>query len=192
VSTHDDLRAIALTEFALAGYSGTSLQRIAELAGLSKSSVLYHFDSKEALLEAAIGPAIDRMEGILSSLDGSIASEGVRRDFVEQFVDFLLQHRLEVHMFINQGLALEDVPVIDRANALVGRLATFFSSAVASVEDQLRFGVALGGAAYVLSALRESDQPSVADAHHEVRDALITIVSELLAPISASSLTNIP
>jgi hypothetical protein len=95
-------------------------------------------------------------------------------------------------MFINQGLALEDVPVIDRANALVGRLATFFSSAVASVEDQLRFGVALGGAAYVLSALRESDQPSVADAHHEVRDALITIVSELLAPISASSLTNIP
>ena len=58
MSTHDDLRDIALNEFAAAGYGGTSLQRIAEIAGLSKSSVLYHYGSKEALLEAAIGPAI--------------------------------------------------------------------------------------------------------------------------------------
>ena len=61
MSTHDDLRDIALNEFAVAGYAGTSLQRIAELAGLSKSSVLYHFDSKEALLEAAIGPMVARI-----------------------------------------------------------------------------------------------------------------------------------
>src|SRR3954468_22297053 len=101
-SSHDELRAIALSEFARAGYGATSLQRIAELAGLSKSSVLYHFASKEALLEAAIGPAIDRMAEIMTTFE-SIGLTGVARgEFLESFVDFLLEYRLEVHMFINQ------------------------------------------------------------------------------------------
>jgi AcrR family transcriptional regulator len=187
MSTHDDLRAIALAEFAVAGYAGTSLQRIAEIAGLSKSSVLYHYDSKEALLQAAIGPAIDRMDGILDSIEGSLLDPAARSAFIEQFVDFLLEHRLEVHMFINQGPGLEDVPVIDRANALVVKLATFFSSAVSTVEDHLRFGIALGGAAYVLSAKQDqqlAEQSLETEKPDEVRAALITIVSELLEPVS--------
>jgi TetR/AcrR family transcriptional regulator len=188
MSTHDDLRDIALNEFAVAGYAGTSLQRIAEIAGLSKSSVLYHFDSKEALLEAAIGPAIDRMAAILGSLEGLLLVDETRSAFIAQFVDFLLVHRLEVHMFINQGPGLEDVPVIDRANALVTTLSTFFSSAVSTVEDRLRFGVALGGAAYVLSAEPDGSLESIPI--DEVRAALITIVSELLAPVSVRSPTN--
>jgi len=182
MSTHDDLRDIALNEFAVAGYAGTSLQRIAEIAGLSKSSVLYHYASKEALLEAAIGPAIDRMQIILELVQGSLVEPGPRREFIESFVDFLLEHRLEVHMFINQGPGLEDVPVIDRANELVIHLSTFFDSSVGSTEDHLRFGIALGGAAYVLSAKQEFslEAPPV----DEVRAALVTIVAELLDPIS--------
>jgi TetR/AcrR family transcriptional regulator len=185
MTTHDDLRDIALTEFAIAGYAGTSLQRIAEIAGLSKSSVLYHYSSKEALLEAAIAPAVDEMELILDSISGSILNAERRRSFIVQFVDLLLQRRLEVHMFINQGPGLEDVPVIDRANALVERLAAFFSSAVSTTEDHLRFGIALGGAAYVLSAKQEFslETPPV----DEIRTALVTIVGELLDPISVRS-----
>lgn len=187
MTTHDDLRDIALSEFASAGYAGTSLQRIAELAGLSKSSVLYHYASKEALLEAAIGPAIDKMDGILDSVEGALLVGETRRVFIEQFVDFLLANRLEVHMFINQGPSLEDVPVIDRANGLVLKLGTFFASTVSSVEDKLRFGVALGGAAYVLSAKQDDhiDQLPV----DEVKAALVTIVSELLAPVSVNTAT---
>jgi AcrR family transcriptional regulator len=189
MSTHDDLRDIALNEFAVAGYAGTSLQRIAEIAGLSKSSVLYHYASKEALLEAAIGPAIDQMGAILDSVEGSLLVDDTRRLFVEQFVDFLLANRLEVHMFINQGPGLEDVPVVDRANALVVKLGTFFSSSVSTIEDQLRFGIALGGAAYVLSIREDDSQADSLGSQpvDEVRSALITIVSELLAPVSVRS-----
>ena len=190
MSTHDDLRDIALAEFAVAGYAGTSLQRIAEIAGLSKSSVLYHYDSKEALLQAAIGPAIDRMDAILDSLGGSLTDRDDRHAFIVQFVDFLLAHRLEVHMFINQGPGLEDVPVIDRANAMVVKLATFFSSSVGTVEDHLRFGIALGGAAYVLSAKQDDalrDQQFGEAAQTDLRTALITIVTELLEPVSLRS-----
>jgi AcrR family transcriptional regulator len=188
MSTHDDLRDIALNEFAASGYGATSLQRIAELAGLSKSSVLYHYASKEALLEAAIAPAIDRMAGILGLIAGEPLVGPARSAFIEQFVDFLLQYRLEVHMFINQGPSLEDVPVVDRANELVVQLGTFFSSTVATVEDQLRFGIALGGAAYALSAPRD---PSVPEPPvDEVRAALVSIVSELLAPVSLRTTTT--
>ncbi|HEY1530118.1 MAG TPA: TetR/AcrR family transcriptional regulator [Galbitalea sp.] len=185
MSTHDDLRDIALNEFASAGYGGTSLQRIAELAGLSKSSVLYHYSSKEALLEAAIGPAIDRMMEILDLIEGQPLTGPARVAFIEQFVDFLLQYRLEVHTFINQGPSLEDVPVVDRANSLVFRLGNFFKSTAATVEDQLRFGIALGGAAYVLSAPHDETVPE--PPVDETRAALISIVSELLAPVSLRS-----
>jgi TetR/AcrR family transcriptional regulator len=181
MSTHDDLRVIALNEFAYNGYAGTSLQRIAEIAGLSKSSVLYHYASKEALLEAAIGPAIDRINDLIESFTTSLNDPAAQRAFVEQFVDLLLEHRLEVHMFINQGPGLEDVPVVDRANEIVARMSMLTANAVSSVEDHLRFGIALGGAAYVLSVKDESlDVPPV----DEVRAALVTILSELLAPLS--------
>ncbi|NYF11471.1 AcrR family transcriptional regulator [Leifsonia sp. AK011] len=180
-TSQDDLRAIALAEFASAGYVGTSLQRIAELAGLSKSSVLYHYGSKEQLLEAAIGPAVDRMEEILVPLNAVGLAAANRQEFLEEFVDFLLQYRLEVHMFINQGPALVDVPVIDRANAVIVRLAEFFSTHTSSVEEKARFGVALGGAAYMLSTARNLglDAPPI----DETRAALVTILSELLTPV---------
>lgn len=180
-TSQEDLRRIALAEFATAGYAGTSLQRIAELAGLSKSSVLYHYGSKEALLEAAIGPAIDRMAAIIVPLEVDGLSESRRFAFLEEFVDFLLQYRLEVHMFINQGPSLVDVPVIDRANALIMRLAQFFSANTASLEEKMRFGIALGGAAYMLCTVQTLglDAPPI----DETRAALVTIMSELLTPV---------
>ena len=55
-TTADDLRRVALEEFAAAGYLGTSLQQIADRAGVSKATVLYHFTSKEVLLEAVLSP----------------------------------------------------------------------------------------------------------------------------------------
>jgi TetR/AcrR family transcriptional regulator len=188
MSTHDDLRDIALTEFAYAGYAGTSLQRIAEIAGLSKSSVLYHYESKEALLLAAVGPALDRMEAILDAVGGVLDDTDARRTFIEAFVDLLLEQRLAVHMFINQGQSLEDVPVIDRANELVMRLSTFFATSVSSVEDHLRFGIALGGAAYVLSVKQDDplagENPETAA---QVRAALVKILTELLAPVNVKT-----
>jgi TetR/AcrR family transcriptional regulator len=180
----EDLRAIALGEFATAGYLGTSLHRIADLAGLSKSSVLYHYASKEVLLGAAIGPAVDSMDEILSGLATQPLTGERRTRFIVEFVDFLLEHRLEVHMFINQGPSLVDVPVFERANDLVRRLAEYFSTTTTTTEDRMRFGVALGGAAYMLVASQSFElEPAPVD---ETRAALINIVTELLAPVDVS------
>jgi TetR/AcrR family transcriptional regulator len=179
-SARDDLLAVALEQFAFVGYSGTSLSQIAEIAGYSKSSVLYHFAAKEALLEAALNPAIDVLTDILNGFARRGATPSSQDEFVSQFVDFLLGNRLSVHMFINQGQSLGGIPAIQRANALIRRLAESLSGEMATAEEKVRFGVALGGAAYMLVAAQTWSRDPLPD--EEIRSALIAVVTELLAP----------
>lgn len=183
MSSASDLREIALVEFAGGGYAGTSIQRIADVAGLSKSAVLYHYASKELLLDAAIRPAIEEMEGMLADLESRPLTAEYREAFLLRFVDFLLANRLQVYMFINQGPSLAGVRAIVRANDLVRRLADYFASNTASTEEKMRFGIALGGAAYMLCT--EQSLQLTAAPVDEARAALITILTELLAPIGA-------
>ena len=193
MSRHGDLQSIALREFAIAGYTATSLQRIAEIAGLSKSSVLYHFVSKEALLETAITPAVDRMERMIAALEATGLGEEGRGAFIGDFVEFLLEHREEVHLFINQGRSLADLPVMEHANRIIARLTVFFLSTARSTEERMRFGVALGGAACTLasqgpftSAKTPPGDPALDEPPTgEIRAALVSIVTELLSPIPA-------
>lgn len=189
VSSADEVRELALSEFATVGYAGTSINRIALAAGLSKSAVLYHFASKEALLDAAIRPAIDRMERMFLKLEASPLTLDASRAFLADFTDFLLDHRLEVHMFINQGPTLVDVPVIARANALVQRLSDYFGSNTSSVEEKMRFGIALGGAAYMLCSQHSAEFESVP--REEMRAALVSILGGLLDSVpTAESASN--
>jgi len=182
VRASDELRQAALEQFSTVGFAASSLQQIADHAGYSKSSVLYHYSSKEALLEAAIGPAIDAMEELLGDFVASGRSTEARAAFIERFVDFLLGNRLAVHTFVNQGQSLLGIPVIDRANTAIRALADQICEADAPLSEQMRFGVALAGAAYTLVAgvtfLDDDRQRADAD----IRTALIAVLSELLLP----------
>ena len=80
-------------------------------------------------------------------------------------------------------MVLVDVPVIERANQLVDRLADFFCSAAPTVEGQLRFGIALGGSAYILGTEPGKPRKNMFS-DDEIRVALITIMTELLSPVS--------
>lgn len=177
-----ELRAIALTRFAFVGFAGTSLQNIADAAGYSKSSVLYHFASKEALLDDVLTPAIDRLEGILDRLAESGGNAAGRVAFVDDFIEFLLEYRLELHTFINQGHSLVGIPVIDRARSLIVRLSETLCDDRATLDDRLRFGVALGGAAYSLVAGMTFLGDEIAPPE-QLRVALRTVITELLAPV---------
>ncbi len=189
MSSAAEVRSIALHEFSRTGYAGTSIARIADAAGLSKSAVLYHYASKEALLEAAIGPAVDAMKSIVADAAGSSFTAETRRIFLERFIDLLLTHRLEVHMFINQGPSLVGVPVIARANQVVLELANYFAEQASSTEDRMRFGIALGGAAYSLSVSENLELESPPE--DETRAALRAIMAELLTPVGTRTATAV-
>lgn len=167
----------ALRQFAAVGFDGASLQRIAADAGLSKSSVLYHFTSKEALLDAALRPAVDDLRVLLDQLG---AVERVDTAFASRFVDYLYLHRLAVSVLINHGRGLEGHAVIDDADALVRSLAARLTPQdEAAGIDAARFGVALAGAAFMLVA---ADRWSVCPVPDEaLRSAVTAVVAELLA-----------
>lgn len=182
---HDDLRTIALAEFAASGYAATSLQRIADLAKTSKASVLYHFASKEQLLADIVSPALDDMERLIETLE---RDGGLRRgDFVESFVDLLLLHRQVVPLVINQGATLDDVPVMHRATQIMLRVAEQFRLASGSTLEKLRFGVAFGGVAYTLAATERLGLSGEIPID-EVRSALLQILHDLL--VTADSATR--
>jgi len=180
-TAREELKAIALRQFASAGFAGTSLQHIADAAGYSKSSVLYHFASKEALLEATLTPAMDSLGEILDRFVARGPSRSAQDEFVTEFVDFLLANRLQVHMFVNQGQSFRGMAVIERANRLIVTLAESLCGQMLTTEERVRFAVALGGAAYMLATngTWSTEQPP----EDETRTALVTVVSELLAPM---------
>jgi TetR/AcrR family transcriptional regulator len=185
-TTSVELRRVALEEFASAGYHATSIQQIADRAGVSKATVLYHFASKEALLESALAPAIEQLDGILGQarLAGLRRGGAERATFLEQFVDFLLRHRSAAYVFVNQAASLGEVPVVQRANAEIQLISGYLEENVGSLEEKVRFGVALGGAAYLLAGAPIAMPLQDIDA---LRTALITVLGDLLSVSPALS-----
>jgi AcrR family transcriptional regulator len=181
VRAADELKHVALEQFATVGFAATSLQHIADQAGYSKSSVLYHYASKEALLEAAIEPAIAEFEVVLGDFLAGRGS-GRRRLLVDRIVDLLLEYRQAVHVFLIQGPSLSDLPIIARANAAVRKLAAAINEERESVADQVRFGIALGGAAFLLTAGRTFVDDDHLPADDELAVALRAVLADLLAP----------
>ena len=189
VRAADELKQAALEQFASVGFAASSLQHIADHAGYSKSSVLYHYASKEALLEAAIEPAVAEFEEALETFLAGRGS-GRRRRLVDRVVDLLLVHREAVHVFLIQGPSLAELPIIERANASVRRLAAAICEERESVADQVRFGIALGGAAFLLTAGRTFADEEQRPADDELAVALHEIIAEILAPIAADRPTS--
>ncbi|RFA10570.1 hypothetical protein B7R54_16165 [Subtercola boreus] len=184
----EELKAVALRLFVETSYAGASLQQIADAAGYSKSSVLYHFASKEALLEEALTPAVVRLDSLFQGSIGRIADADLRGTFVEDFIDFLLVYGLEAHIIINQGQSLAGIPIIDRATDFLRRLSDSFVNELATPEQRIRLGIALSGAAYVVAtgvAMQATDQAPI----EEARSALIAVVTELLVPFAAPAVT---
>lgn len=180
-TTREQLLRVALDEFTRAGYAGTSLQRIADATGTSKASVLYHFASKEVLLAAVLEPACLAIEEILKGLEGRPFTRERREAFVVEFVDFLLAHRQAVHIFVNQSNSGVDAPVFERTDALVARIADVFDREEYSVETRIRFGIALAGSAYML--VQGDMHEQLPQPLPTMRAALITVMTELLAPV---------
>jgi AcrR family transcriptional regulator len=176
----------ALRHFASVGFDGASLQRIATDAGLSKSSVLYHFSSKEALLDAALRPAVDDLAVLVDEIV-ALSDDASRRAFLVRFVDYLYEHRLAIAVIFNHGRALSGHAVIDEADALVRDLAARLKPAGSADRQTLRFGVALSGAAFMLVAADRWSIDHVPD--DEVRAELVDVLGEFVLgrPVSQSA-----
>ena len=152
MSHRDHILHSALERFALDGFLATSVQHIADGAGVSKATVLYHFASKEDLLEHAITPALDELQKLIDAVDegASLADPSARKAFVDAFVPFLITNRLGIHIIVTHAHLAHSHPALIRAMTLMSRIADIVERSSTSPIDALRFGVALSGATYSL------------------------------------------
>jgi len=124
-------------EFARRGFAGARLQDIAEGAGLTHPTLLYHFGSKERLYAAVIEQAMEDWAGVTAAVI-STAGEGFDRVaalidagllFFAGHLDFVRIWRREA---IEGGGRLEQ--------AMVDHLRPFMGSAVAFLRREVEAG----------------------------------------------------
>lgn len=75
-----DLVTIAIDCFARYGYQGTSIERIARAAGVTKGAIYYHFRGKDELLAAAVADRVRAFEErVERACEGQPSDEALRR-----------------------------------------------------------------------------------------------------------------
>jgi AcrR family transcriptional regulator len=76
----DGLKETAIDCFARFGYQGTSIDRIAREAGVTKGAIYYHYKDKDDLLAAAVADRIAEFEDrVQRAVEGCGAEESLRR-----------------------------------------------------------------------------------------------------------------
>jgi AcrR family transcriptional regulator len=94
----EDIVAAAIVVINRDGYVAASIDRIAKEAGTSKSTVLYHFKSKEAINEAVVGALFE--EGAAYMTREILAVEGHRerlRAYLTSNLRFIAEHASHVN-----------------------------------------------------------------------------------------------
>jgi AcrR family transcriptional regulator len=79
----DAIVDVAVQVFLQRGYDGASLDQVAEAAGITKASIYYHAESKEALLARGAGRAL---EALFAVLEEPAAKEGREIDRLKYVV----------------------------------------------------------------------------------------------------------
>jgi TetR/AcrR family transcriptional regulator len=129
--------AVAREEFASRGFSAARLQDIAERAGLTHPTLLYHFGSKEGLYSAVIEQAVDdwaattnrvRSTG-LQGFDQVEALIAAGLEFFAGHLDFVVIVRRE---------AIEGAGRLEEA--IVAHMRPFLDDAVAFLEGEVEAG----------------------------------------------------
>ena len=183
MSHRDQILHSALERFALDGFLATSVQLIADDAGVSKATVLYHFASKEDLLQHAITPALDELQKLIDGVpEGGLADPLGRQAFVDAFVPFLITNRLGIHIIVTHAHLAHSHPALIRAMTLMSRIADIVEHSSTSPIDALRFGVALSGATYSLvsETLLGMDKLDPV----ELEQGLKAVLTDMLQPTS--------
>ena len=87
----------AIACLAEAGYTGASLANVAQRAGVSKGVVLYHFRSKDALVETTVEEIFRALgEFIAPRIEAEPDARGRLRAFITAQLSFLEQHRAQL------------------------------------------------------------------------------------------------
>jgi AcrR family transcriptional regulator len=171
--TRDEILATAAELFSHAGFKGTSLQDIATGVGCSKATLLYHFDSKEAILAALVAPAAAELAELNARLT-ALGGEAAREAAIDGFVDLVLRYRREAGLIYYGSLDVLLTPAFADAQPMIENLCTAFAAGSTGPADLIAAQVLLAGICSVAI-----DQPDGPD-DGVLRSALIDVAKRAL------------
>ncbi len=148
----------ALEEFSVNGFHETSLEGVADRAGISKALIYEHFPSKRDLHGALLGRYVHRLlEGVIGAIATAAPPEERLRSGGDAFLLFVEEHREPWRLMVRN-------PADSGVEATVGR-----------VQSEI---------AHAIGALMQADAPTErypADAHFEIEMLAQQIVGSLRA-----------
>ncbi|MFD4440778.1 TetR/AcrR family transcriptional regulator [Nocardia sp. NPDC058519] len=91
--TKQAIRDAAVALFAAKGFEQTSLREVADVVGITKASLYYHYASKLDLLLAIIDPIIDHMRDIIEDIDAVPYNDEGIRAVLRTYLRGMIRHR---------------------------------------------------------------------------------------------------
>ncbi|MEV0355930.1 TetR/AcrR family transcriptional regulator [Nocardia sp. NPDC050697] len=105
-STKDAIRDAALDLFAAKGFEQTSLREVADVVGITKASLYYHYASKQDLLGAIIDPIIEHMRAMATEIETVVWSGASVRTVLRDYLRGIVRHRHAGVLLLRDAVAI--------------------------------------------------------------------------------------
>ena len=169
----DEILEIAATLFARHGFKETSLQRVADAVGYSKTGLLHRFPTKEALQEAVVDRALSDMRAIAAEADGLPVGPGRDRVVITGVARLSLARPGAVALLLSSLMSAPDSEMLRQVGGVVFAAFGIADPECATEVDLprlLRIVGALG--ALAVTAVAMHDKAGLADLVEVGYDAL--------------------
>ncbi len=127
----DALLDVAVRVFLERGYDGSSLDRVARAAGITKASIYYHARGKEDLLLRGVGRAFDALFAVLSQAQNESGSALSRmKNVVRGTIEIAIAKQPEVALLLRvRGNTRAERRILQRRRELDHMIATMLAHA---------------------------------------------------------------
>ncbi len=124
----------AVTVFNEQGYDGTSIAALAERMGVTKSALYHHFESKEAILAAGLGVALDGLDNVIAAAEAAPGSALDRLTHaITGAVRLLVREKASVTLLLRvRGNSATERAALERRRDFDARVASLVNAAQAA------------------------------------------------------------
>jgi AcrR family transcriptional regulator len=139
---------VALDLFAEHGVSGTSLQMIADALGVTKAAVYHQFQTKEAIVVAAVDLELATLEPALEAAEANRGDPSAVAALLGQVIDQAIGRRRLVSPLLHDPVIVRLLGEHEPYRHLMGRLFSALLGSTADVRDRVRVAMlasAIGG-----------------------------------------------
>ncbi|MFI6482911.1 TetR/AcrR family transcriptional regulator [Nonomuraea sp. NPDC050663] len=129
--------------FAVKGVQRTTLQEIADMLGITKPALYYHFASREDLVRSIVQPIVDGGEDFLERME---ALESIEQgELLSAFFDFHYAYRRDILLLLTELSTLSDLGLIELVVRWRERLTVLLLGPEPTLAQRARAVMALGG-----------------------------------------------